>query len=484
VHYHCAQYPRYLGHVLQAFNSTLNSTSHSPSNATLLAPLEQLALVQLLDEPERTVKLAEFAEIKRLNFAGDLKVFPRQAFLVADTLEVLDLSNNHLSTLPEDFGRFTALKVLFLSNNCFTELPKVLADCPNLTMIGFKSNQISNVPEDALPKQTRWLILTDNKITQLPKSMGQLTQLQKCALAGNFIEQLPATMANCTALELLRISANRLISIPQWLFTLPKLSWLAIDGNPAVQGQPDETLNSATVAQASLAQLSLGEELGQGASGVILKADWHATNSGTSQTVAVKLFKGAVTSDGYPKDELACSLKVGLHDNITQVLGHIDENDTLGLVMGLIPNSFINLGLPPTLITCTRDTFESDVRFTEVQILKVAKQIAHAMTHLHEKAISHGDLYAHNILIDSSDNVVFGDFGAATNLGALSIVQKMAMERIEVRAFGCLLDDLLSLCSGASEVFEDLSRLRMLCMQSDCAARPKFSSLLAHLDKV
>ena len=48
-------------------------------------------------------------------------------------------------------------------------------------MIGFKSNQIKTVPEKAFPPKLHWLILTDNKIEKLPKSIGDCILLQKCA---------------------------------------------------------------------------------------------------------------------------------------------------------------------------------------------------------------------------------------------------------------------------------------------------------------
>lgn len=63
--------------------------------------------------------------------------------------------------------RFKKLRILFLSNNNFTVFPACLAPCPALEMIGFKANRITDISEHAFPKQLRWLILTDNKITKI-----------------------------------------------------------------------------------------------------------------------------------------------------------------------------------------------------------------------------------------------------------------------------------------------------------------------------
>jgi hypothetical protein len=364
-------------------------------------------------------------------------------------------------------------------------------------MVGFKANQIATVPENGLPLGLRWLILTDNKIRQLPDSMGQLTQLQKCALAGNKIERLPESMASCQRLELLRISANKLTELPLWLLRLPRLSWLAFDGNLVTQNAEMINHTSAAISSnatpfndalplVSMSQLDLGRELGRGASGIIYQAQWQAVHTDTPLPVAVKLFKGAVTSDGYPCNELACSLKVGLHPNIIPVLGQINQPEALGLVMGLIAPSFINLGLPPSLITCTRDTFATGTALSVSQVLTITTQIANAMAHLHDKSVSHGDVYAHNILIDD-DKVIFGDFGAATDLSALPLEQQRAMEQIEVRAFGCLMEDLLGLVSITDldkGLVNYLTAIKKACITDETHVRPRFKVLCEQLNEL
>ena len=84
---------------------------------------------------------------KRLKLAEGLTEFPRELFELAEHIEVLDMSFNQLSTLPDDFGRFKNLKILFLSNNQFDHVPPVISQCPKLEMIGFKSNQIKLWPK-------------------------------------------------------------------------------------------------------------------------------------------------------------------------------------------------------------------------------------------------------------------------------------------------------------------------------------------------
>jgi len=354
----------------------------------------------------------------RLQLVEELTTFPKEIFSLCDTLEILDLSNNNLKDLPDEFACLTKLKRVFLSFNQFKHIPPVLAKCPALIMIAFKGNQICEFAEHSLPCATQWLILTDNNIAQLPESFGKLTQLRKLALAGNKLITLPQSMQNCQALELVRLSANNLTHIDDWLFELPKLSWLAFAGNNFNKSQ---SLQYAALEKVKLSEFKLRDQIGEGASGIIHLADWQ------QQNVALKLFKGAVTSDGYPLDEVNCCLQAGVHNNLIKVLGYIDNPEQLGLVMELISQDYQNLGLPPTLETCTRDTFTEHTQFSARAIAHIAKQMVSTLAHLHTNKISHGDVYAHNIMINAQYDVLFGDFGAATLLDSLTDYQRLKM---------------------------------------------------------
>lgn len=390
----------------------------------------------------------ELKGIQHLKIEAQLTYFPSEIFDLADSLEVLDLSNNQLSELPNNFADLHQLKTLFLNNNLFTDVPEILASCPQLDVISLKSNQVAQFKEHAVPKKTRWLILTDNRLTQLPNSIGDLHHLQKFMLAGNQLKCLPEAMRQCQSLQLLRIAANQLTELPIWLGELPRLAWLAFAGNPFSQSSNRKTLCLPTATQA---EFHLLEQLGQGASGVIHKAIWNQVGLSVKKEVAIKLFKGGITSDGYPEYELHASLNVGRHPNLVEVTGQINDENQSGLVMNLIPGSFINLGLPPSLESCTRDQFEDGYQLNQTEVLKIALAMADTLDHLHDKQISHGDLYAHNILIDHQANILFGDFGAASDFSLLSASQQQIIKTAEIRAFGYLLEDLLSLIDSNDE---------------------------------
>ena len=123
----------------------------------------------------------------------------------------LDLFNCGLSTLPSCLpDALPNLSIAFLSNNQFTEIPAVIGACQNLQMVAFKSNGLTSIHPDALQSQLRWLILTDNKLTKLPDTLGRCKILQKFMLSGNLLTQLPDSISDCHNLELIRLSSNQL----------------------------------------------------------------------------------------------------------------------------------------------------------------------------------------------------------------------------------------------------------------------------------
>ena len=412
------------------------------------------------------------AGAKSLNLDGlGLREVPREVFDLADSLEVLSLSQNQITALPADFGRLTKLRILFGSANPFDHVPEVIADCPNLSMVGFKACQIKRVSSEAFQPFLRWLILTDNQIQELPAAIGRCRSMQKLMLSGNQLSSLPEELAACENLELLRLAANRFESLPEWLLNMPRLAWLAIAGNPLARPE-----TSDQIAKIGWPNLEVTEKIGEGASGVIHRANLR--NGEKTMPVAVKIFKGTVTSDGLPECEMAACIAAGNHENLIGVLGKISEHpeNAEGLVMPLVGVDFTTLAGPPDFETCTRDVYDREARYSLPVILRIARGVASAAAHLHARKLIHGDLYAHNVLINSQGNSLLGDFGAATTYSPLL----SQLEQIEVRAFGILLEELLSRAAG--EVPAKLWQIKDLCTGPDVAQRPLFASIVEELN--
>ncbi len=272
------------------------------------------------------------------------------------------------------------------------------------------------------------------------------------------------------SLEVLNLSGNALDSLPDDLGRLHRLKVLFCSANDFASG----------IAALDWSELSLDGLIGEGASGVIHRAGWHQPD-GSTRTVALKLFKGEVTSDGTPASEMAACLAAGRHAQLIEVLGqlagHPQGRD--GLVLELLDDAYRNLAGPPSLESCTRDVYPPGLRFELATALRLAASLAALMAHLHGRGISHGDFYAHNILWREDGACLLGDFGAASFLPDDAVLAG-ALRRLEVRAFACLLEELLERSEappGQASLRAALVELQRRCALPRVSERPDFGEI-------
>lgn len=422
------------------------------------------------DEVLHRLEAGHLSGTRELRLAAGLTELPEALLGLADTLEVLDLSDNRLTALPEWFARFTRLQILFASNNPFTVLPDVLGRLPALSMLGFKANRIEHVPAAALAPTLRWLILTDNRIAELPDTLGHCRPMEKLMLAGNRLQRLPDTLAACENLALLRVAANRFEALPDWLLGMPRLSWLAYAGNPLNAQAEDAALDRARSTAIRWQDIELHGLLGEGTSGRIHAARWRGEN------VACKRFKSRMTSDGLPHSELAASLAAGTHPNLVGALALVEDDDgrDAGLLMPRVPEGSRTLAGPPSRTSCSRDVYTPNACFTPTEALRIAHGVAAAVAHLHAHGLLHGDVYAHNTCWHPDGSVLLGDFGAASLLPEDARIAS-ALKRQEVRALGCLIEELGERTDAA--IGEPLLELAAECMRPELQHRPSAAAV-------
>ncbi|URI08041.1 leucine-rich repeat-containing serine/threonine-protein kinase [Aquincola tertiaricarbonis] len=384
----------------------------------------------------------------RLDLRGcGLTELPPEVLALADTLEVLDLSNNALTTLPEGLATLTRLHTLFASSNRFERLPPMLGRLPRLDTLGFKANRIAQVPAQALAPTLRWLILTDNQVAELPPTLADCAPMQKLMLAGNQLQRLPEGLGRLQRLELLRLSANRFErvqdALPEELLALPRLAWLAHAGNPFSAAQEQAAPSQAAARPIAWDELRLQALLGEGASGHIHAARWQPADA-PAQDVAVKLFKGAMTSDGLPQCEMAATLVAGRHPALVGLLGVLrgHPQGVQGLVMHRLPLQWAALAGPPSMASCSRDVYAPGLRLPAAHARAIAQAAEAALAHLHACGLSHGDLYAHNLLVDGQGGALLSDFGAASFLPLQDTARTEALKAIDRRALQVLHDEL------------------------------------------
>jgi hypothetical protein len=415
----------------------------------------------------------QYDPVQRKCTVRDVSKLPSSIFEIAEEIEILDASFGHISSLPDNLGELKNLKVAFFSNNDFETIPSVLSTCSSLEMVGFKSCKMNQFKAESLPTGLRGLILTDNLLTELPRSIGSLQKLQKLMLTGNQLRTLPDTLLRCQKLELLRLSMNQFGQSPDWLFRLPRLAWYSDSQNPL---HHTEQKRIGELKNILWKELEVGGVIGQSAKNVVYRANF------AGRPVAVKLFGVGTTTDGAPIDDMYASLIAGDLPNIIGGIARVIDGPggQEGLLMPLIPKEYRTLGLPPDFVTLTRDVFPKETVVTEEYIFQVATDIVLALNHLSQRGVQHGDIYAHNILARSDGKSYIGDFGASslyhpnTHSGRLR-------EQLDVRGFGYLLDDLLT--RGGLHGVTGLENMRDACLNEDPASRPTFADVNAMLEE-
>jgi serine/threonine protein kinase len=126
--------------------------------------------------------------------------------------------------------------------------------------------------------------------------------------------------------------------------------------------------------------------------------------------------------------------------------------------------------------------YEDGQRFSLAMVLELAQGLASAGEHLHARGILHGDFYAHNVLYRPEGGCMLGDFGAASFYPAQPSGGSNLFEALEVRAFGCLLGELLERCDSEQDGrLAALEGLHMRCVGPVAASRPRFAELVVEL---
>ena len=187
--------------------------------------------------------------------------------------QVLKLEKNRLTSLPDWMAAgLPKLRILFLAFNPITEVPAAIGQMTALEMLSLRDCQLTEIRDHQLPTSLTWLILTNNRLTRLPPSLGELRRVRKLMLSGNRLTELPASLSACTSLELLRLAGNGLTAIPPGLEHLDRLGWVALGDNPVAElvGNGDQA-EQRHIPCVTTPDLRCTERLGAGTSGDVYK---------------------------------------------------------------------------------------------------------------------------------------------------------------------------------------------------------------------
>jgi len=147
-------------------------------------------------------------------------------------LQILNLSRNQLSRLPDSIWTLTNLKKLYLSTNRLITLPKGISKLTQLEELDLSANELIALPKEigTLAKLT-YLALNYNELSALPESIGQLADLNTLNLNHNELIKLPDSISKLTKLEQLTLNNNKLSALPKSIDQLADLKQLYLGDN-------------------------------------------------------------------------------------------------------------------------------------------------------------------------------------------------------------------------------------------------------------
>jgi hypothetical protein len=235
------------------------------------------------------------------------------------------------------------------------------------------------------------------------------------------------------------------------------------------------------------------------------------------------VFVGDKAQEGTPEDEIAAHLKAGSHRHLIcpiawfrADLEHWEREDCGetfqgGLVMQRIPPGYrvLTAGRAKQPYPSKRYT-RRPVKIWELSVeecLEIVHSISAVAWHLHNRGVAHGDLVGYNVYHNLTDgHTLLVDFGAATIYTSDAMEEaRPYIERIEVLAFGKLLEHVVSLVNpwcrwgrvmdppngldsqGAElwtfdrQVCAELDRLKTRCLVEDVLDRPSFFDIQREL---
>ncbi|PVD30268.1 hypothetical protein C0Q70_09531 [Pomacea canaliculata] len=252
-------------------------------------------------------------------------------------------------------------------------------------------------------------------------------------------------------------------------------------------------------------RLVLGDRLGEGAFGLVVKGEaFGIFKDNNSVTVAVKMLKEGST-DREMMDlirEMEMMKLIGKHKNIINLLGCCTQRGPLYVVVEFAPNGNLRdylkshrpLGSSfacvseyerPTVAMVPNNSGSSIAEtkeqkaLTPKDLISYAYQVARGMEYLASRQCIHRDLAARNVLVAEEYVLKIADFGLTRNLQQFDYYKKTTDGRLPVKwmAPEALFDRKYTSKS-------DVYAIMHSCWQEDPNNRPDFNRLVQELDKI
>lgn len=157
--------------------------------------------------------------------------FP-EALRTCRKLEILDLSDNHISDVPSWLADLTRLRIVRLSGNHLKQVPPAIFRLSRLQELHLANNQLYRAEGLwARLTQLNVLDLSGNKLRHLPEDLPGASSLRTLKAGHNPLGTFPAAILHLSQLRHLALPRARIKSLPDQIDLLPQLIELNLDQN-------------------------------------------------------------------------------------------------------------------------------------------------------------------------------------------------------------------------------------------------------------
>ncbi|XP_034752935.1 malignant fibrous histiocytoma-amplified sequence 1 homolog, partial [Etheostoma cragini] len=156
-------------------------------------------------------------------------------------IEVLNLGNNALQTLPDVLGSsLNNLRILVLRRNKFTAVPRGVFQLGQLLELDMSHNCLRSVADGVGQlKMLKKLSVSHNRIQSLPAQIGALQSLEELDVSFNDLRDFPRSFSGLAKLRTLDADHNKLNAFPPEILALGELEELDCSGNKFETLPPD-----------------------------------------------------------------------------------------------------------------------------------------------------------------------------------------------------------------------------------------------------
>ena len=170
-------------------------------NETLTLNIEEIAYSRMLEILNCKLDLSN---MHLSSIDGIYYVFEVIPLDQIHQIQQINLSNNCLTSIPEELCKASQIQILNISNNKIKSLPINIWNMKSLLRLDAKNNKLKSLPETICYLEKLWrLDLSDNKLQNLPEQFSELKTLKWLTLDNNQINFLPK---NFESLELQKSS--------------------------------------------------------------------------------------------------------------------------------------------------------------------------------------------------------------------------------------------------------------------------------------